>query len=109
MPVRAAHDVAHLGDIVGRYAFVKEIAHGVHEDLSRPSPSQGLIQLLRYQAKIEVLLEWMIGNASETLREGLGVTELTAGTDLRAAPYGVPRGIRPFNCRVIAHIAPDQG
>ena len=48
----------------------------------------------------------MAGHTSKTLRKRLGVAEFTAWTDLCAAPDGIPRRVRPFNSRMIAHLDP---
>ena len=46
---------------------------------------------------------WPAKHAAEPLGEAFGVTMVTAARDLGTACYGIPGGVRPFDCRFIAH------
>ena len=82
---------------------MKQIAHRVDEDLTRPFPAQRLFQLLGYEAQIEAMLKGMSRYATEAFGEHLRVAELAAGAHFRAAPDRVPGRVRSFDSRPVAH------
>lgn len=103
VPVSPSHNVADARDIARRNFLVKEIAHRVDEDLPWALPAERLLQLFGHQSQIEALFKRMPGHTSEALREQLGIAEFAARTHLRASADRVPRGVRPFDGRPIAH------
>src|SRR5262249_55598734 len=87
---------------------VEQIAHGIDEDHPRFVPAQRISEFLWDQPEIESPFVGMALDATEPLSEGLGITVLAPRADLRAATDRIPRRIRPFNCRVIAHRSLDS-
>lgn len=98
MPVRLPHHFSNRSDVVRRHLLVKEIAHGVDEDLPRSPPTYRLIELFRHESQIESLLEGMAGDAPKPLGERLRIAELTAGAHLGTPSSGIPGRVGPFDC-----------
>lgn len=84
------------GEFIGNIGM-KEIAHGVHENAARDTPSNRIAELFRDQPEIEPEFERMPLHSAESLRESLRVAVLASGTDLRAAPHRVPGSVRPLD------------
>ncbi len=96
MPIRALHDAAYRGDILGRHAFLKKVAHRIDEDPLRRLPPQGFVEFLRNESEVKALLVWMAGHSPKTFGKGFSVTVLATRTYLGAAPDGIPSGVSPF-------------
>src|SRR5262249_18692524 len=105
VPVGSTHDVTDLRDELSRHVFMKQVAHRVYEDLSRPFPMQRLLQFLGHETQFEAVFKRVPRDAAETLSEDLCVTEFAARADFCAAAYRVPCRVRPFNWRSVAHTA----
>src|SRR5712692_6181911 len=100
MPIRNHHDANDGDDVFVRNGFLEKITHRVDEDHLGLSPFEWLVQLLRNRSWVEPLLIRMIRNISKSFGEAFGVTVGASGTDLHAAPNGIPRGLCPFDFRV---------
>jgi len=106
VPSRFHHDVEHATDVVVGHGIVEQVAHAVHEDLARLAPPKRQVDLVGMQRQREAIRVTSIAHRLETFGQPLGVAVLTAGRDLRAARYRVPRRVSPLNCAVIAHGEP---
>jgi hypothetical protein len=82
---------------------VEEIAHAVDEDPSGLTPSKGKIELVWVQRHPESRAVPRIPHGLKTACKTLGVAMLAAGADLRTSGDGIPRGVSPFDRRVITH------
>jgi len=92
-------DDVFLGDLV-----VEEIAHRVDEDHFRCAPAERFGQFFWNETQVEPPLVRVAFYAAETFGEGFGVAVFAAWTDFGAAPNRVPGCVRPFDCRVGAHV-----
>jgi hypothetical protein len=96
VPIRAPHDAAYRGDILGRHAFLKKVAHRIDEDPLRRLPPQGFVEFLRNESEVKALLVWMAGHSPKTFGKNLGITVLAARAYLGAPADGIPSGVGPF-------------
>lgn len=103
VPIRGLHRAANFRDVPRRNVIVKKIAHGVDEDSLWHPPSQRNIELLWNQAKVESVLERVPRYPAKSLCESFGVAVFAARAYFGAAPYWIPRRIRPFYGAVITH------
>ena len=62
---------------------------------------------LRKVGNQETLFKGMTRDPTEAFGEALGIAVVAASTDLCAAGHRIPRRIRPFNCRSVAHDSPS--
>jgi hypothetical protein len=109
VPVGPSHNIADTCDVVGWHVLVKEVTHRVDEDLPRPSPVQRLLQLFGHESQVEALFKRVFGHTSEALGEELRIAEFAARAHLRAAADRVPRRVRPFDGRSVAHSSYSAG
>lgn len=104
MPIGGLHSVENAILEIRRYVLMEKIAHGIDEHPARSPPRKRLSKTLRAKRKIESALKRMPGRASKSLGDPLSVAIVAAARDLSATRYRIPRGISPFNSRVIAHL-----
>jgi hypothetical protein len=97
VPIRALHDAAYLGDILGRHAFLKKVAHRIDKNSFWRPPPQRLVELLGNESEVKSLLVWVAGHPSKAFGKGFGVTVLAARAYLGASADGIPGGIGPFH------------
>jgi hypothetical protein len=102
--MRSDHHVKYFVNVVLRHLDVKQIAHGVHEDPLRLSPSQWPIQHLRLQGQLETVSVVVRAHRFEAAGHSARVAVLAAGAGIVATRYRVPRRLRPFDCR-LGHFA----
>jgi hypothetical protein len=100
---RRQHRPADFLDVFVRDAFVKKVAHRVHENHLRLGPADRVPKLLGYEPQIESKFEWMAGHTAKPFRERLGVAMRAAGANLRAASHRIPRCIRPLDFGIVTH------
>jgi hypothetical protein len=96
VPIRALHDSAYRSDVLGRYTFLKEIAHRVNEHPLWRSPSQWLVQFLGNYSQVKALFVRMAPNSTKSFGKSLGITVLAARAYLGAPADGIPSGVGPF-------------
>lgn len=97
MPMCLLHCVEDVIDKRLRDLFVKEVAHGIHENALRLLPGERLEQALGPQCEIEPAFEWMSHDSAEALRKPFRIAIVAAGADLRAAGYGIPSRVGPLD------------
>src|SRR5207247_11171169 len=71
----------------------------------RLRPADRVAQLFWDEPQIETELEGMAGHTAKPFRKGLGVAMRTARADFPAASNRIPRRVRPFDFRIVAHIS----
>src|SRR5207245_4715693 len=103
MPVGRGHYPNDILDIGIWDLGLKEIAHTVHKDRSRPRPLERFGKLFWDKAEVKPLFVRMSFYAAEALGKGLRVTMFASRADFGAAPERVPGGICPFDLGFIAH------
>jgi hypothetical protein len=94
------HGLEYLLDEPKRHVLVKEITHGIHEHESRRPPASRQIEQIILQSNGESVGVTSLTHGLEAQRESLGVAELAAGADLRAACDGIPGCIGPLDRRL---------
>jgi hypothetical protein len=103
MPVGFDHDPNYIFDIgIGNFGL-KEIAHAIDKNCTRPGPLERLRQFRRHQAEIKSLFVGVALNSAKSLSESLGVAVFAAGANLGATAERIPSSVRPFDFGVIAH------
>src|SRR3954447_4441384 len=103
MPVCRSHYPGHRNDVVIRNVFVEKVAHRVHKNHPRSSPSQRFAEFFRNKAQVETKLERMPRHVTESLSERLGIAMQAPRTDFSTTSYRVPSCVRPFNFRFVTH------
>ena len=98
------HSVENAVNEICRNVFVKKVTHGIDEDSTGTPPEKRLRKPLRAERKVEALLEGMSRCAPKSLGDSLSVAIIATARDLGAARNWIPRGIRPFNSGLVAHL-----
>src|SRR5271170_5368138 len=103
MSVSGLHSIEYGVDEWLGHFFMKEVAHGVHEDTLGLLPVQWLFHAFGPERKIEAVLEGVSRDPTKPFGEALRIAEIAAARDLRAARYGIPGRVRPFDLSCCRH------
>lgn len=104
VPVSRQHDICDLSDVIVWNGFMKQVAHGVHEDSSWRPPGKGDIKLIRNEPEVETLLEGVSLHSAKAFGKCLSVAVCAPSADFCATAHRVPRRIGPFDRRVLCHV-----